>query len=155
MTQNKRQLGLCCQCLWSEKRPAQDPTEHLSIQVDRIVGRNQICVSKRRTWKMNNKILFVQNWSWRDDLWLLNDKNMNLKLCQVPFFNFDFLHFATVNKHRDRRWNRTCVPVDITPSITHPAHKKLTTTPGTTCPTLPCVFIPFGLHKAPRRCPQS
>ena len=35
-----------------------------------------------------------------------------------------------------RRWNRTCVPIDIISYITHPAHERLTSTPGTTCPTL-------------------
>ena len=48
----------------------------------------------------------------------------------------DFIDFATVDQHRGRRWNRTCVPIDINPFITHPAHKWLTTTLGTTCPTL-------------------
>ena len=49
---------------------------------------------------------------------------------------FDFIDFATVNQHCGRRWNRTCVPIDINSYITHPAHERLTTTPGTTCPTL-------------------
>ena len=47
-----------------------------------------------------------------------------------------FIDFATVNQHRGRRWNRTCVSIDIISFITHPAHERLTTTPGTTCPTL-------------------
>ena len=47
-----------------------------------------------------------------------------------------FIDFATVIQHRDRRWNRTCVPIDIISFITHPTHERLTRTPGTTCPTL-------------------
>ena len=47
-----------------------------------------------------------------------------------------FIDFATVNQHRDKRWNRSCVPIDINSFITHPAHERLTTAPGTTCPTL-------------------
>ena len=43
-----------------------------------------------------------------------------------------FIDFATVNQHRGRRWNRTCV----NSFTTHPAHERFTTTPGTTCPTL-------------------
>ena len=36
-----------------------------------------------------------------------------------------FFEFATVAQHRNRGWNRTCVPIDINPFITHPAHKRL------------------------------
>ena len=35
------------------------------------------------------------------------------------------LKFATVSKHHDKGWNRTCVPIDIIPFITHPAHEGL------------------------------
>ena len=34
----------------------QKSDQHLSIQVDRIVGRNQICGSERRTSKLNNRV---------------------------------------------------------------------------------------------------
>ena len=36
-----------------------------------------------------------------------------------------FFEFATVAQHGNRGWNRTCVPIDINPFITHPAHKRL------------------------------
>ena len=36
-----------------------------------------------------------------------------------------FFEFATMTPLRKRGWNRTCVPIDINPFITHPAHKRL------------------------------
>ena len=36
-----------------------------------------------------------------------------------------FFEFATVAQHGNRGWNRTCVPIDINPFITHPGHKRL------------------------------
>ena len=36
-----------------------------------------------------------------------------------------FFEFATMTQHRKRAWNRTCVPIDINPFITHPTHKRL------------------------------
>ena len=57
-------------------------------------------------------------------------------LHDIPKNFIDFIDFATMNQHRGRRWNRTCVPKDIISFITHPAQERLTTTPGTTCPTL-------------------
>ena len=69
-------------------------------------------------------------------------KRVCLRLCNVLEFNctccddFDFIDFATVNQHCGRRWNRTCIPIDIISFITHPAHETLTTTPRTTCPSL-------------------
>ena len=32
---------------------------------------------------------------------------------------------SMVTQHSDRGWNRTCIPIDINPSITHPAHERL------------------------------
>ena len=34
------------------------------------------------------------------------------------------IEFATVTQHGDRGWNRTYVPIDISPFIIHPAHNK-------------------------------
>ena len=36
-----------------------------------------------------------------------------------------FFEFATVAQHGNRGWNRTCVPIDNNPFITHPGHKRL------------------------------
>ena len=36
-----------------------------------------------------------------------------------------FFEFATVTQHGKRGWNRTWVPTDINPFITHPTHKRL------------------------------
>ena len=36
-----------------------------------------------------------------------------------------FFEFATVTQHGNRGWNRTCVPIDINPFITHLGHKRL------------------------------
>ena len=47
-----------------------------------------------------------------------------------------WLYWLRHTQYRGRRWNRTCVPIDINSFITHPAHERLTTTPGPTCPTL-------------------
>ena len=33
------------------------------------------------------------------------------------------MEFATVTQHGDRGWDRTCIPNDINPFITHPAHE--------------------------------
>ena len=35
-----------------------------------------------------------------------------------------FFEFASVTQHRKRGRNRTCVPIDINPFITHPTHKR-------------------------------
>ena len=57
-------------------------------------------------------------------------------ICPFTSDFIDFIDFATVLNHAVAGWNRTCVPIDIISFITHLAHERLTTTPGTTCPTL-------------------
>ena len=61
-----------------------------------------------------------------------NQSPRNMYQCQVNFI--DFIDFATVNQHRHSE--STCVPIDVNSFIAHPAHERLTATPGTTCPTL-------------------
>ena len=41
----------------------------------------------------------------------------------------DFIEFATLT-HGDRGWDRTNIPIDINPFITHPVHEKLYHTTG-------------------------
>ena len=48
--------------------------------------------------------------------------------------NFDFIDFATVKQHRGRRWNRTCVPIDINFFNTHPATRKVDRNTGNYVP---------------------
>ena len=43
-----------------------------------------------------------------------------------------------LNTLHERRWNRTYIPIDINPSITHPAHEKLYHTTG--------VYAPYSLR---------
>ena len=50
----------------------------------------------------------------------------------------DFIEFATVAQHGDRGSNRTNVPIDINPFITHPAHERLYYTTG--------VYAPYSLR---------
>ena len=51
-----------------------------------------------------------------------------------------FIEFATVTQHGDRGWNRTDFPIDINPSITHPAHGRLYHTTW--------VYAPYSLRTA-------
>ena len=53
---------------------------------------------------------------------------------------FLFIEFATVTQNDDRGWNRTFVPVDINPFITHPAHERLYHTTR--------VYAPYSLRTA-------
>ena len=54
--------------------------------------------------------------------------------------HFNFIEFTTVTQHGDRGRNRTCVPIDINPSITHPAFERLYHTTG--------VYDPYSLRTA-------
>ena len=48
----------------------------------------------------------------------------------------------TVTQHGDRGWNRTYLPIDINPSIIHPAHERLYHTTG--------IYAPYSLRTAGR-----
>ena len=50
------------------------------------------------------------------------------------------IEFVTVTQHGGREWNRTNVPIDINPFITHPAHERLYHTTG--------VYAPYSLRTA-------
>ena len=45
----------------------------------------------------------------------------------------DFIEFSTLT-HGDRGWDRTNIPIDINPFITHPVHEKLYHTTGLYAP---------------------
>ena len=52
-------------------------------------------------------------------------------LIEICYRNNDLPRWLnTVTQHSDRGWNRTYVPIDINPSITHPAHQRLYYTTG-------------------------
>ena len=46
----------------------------------------------------------------------------------------------TVTQHGDKGWNRTYLPIDINPSIIHPAHERLYHTTG--------IYAPYSLRTA-------
>ena len=55
------------------------------------------------------------------------------------YYFIALLKFVTVSQHSDRGWKRTCVPTDINPFITHPAHERLSHTAG--------VYAPYSLYE--------
>jgi len=66
----------------------------------------------------------------------------SLQLANVTyFFELCFIEFATMTQHGDRGWwNRTNVPIDLSPFIAHPAHERLYHTTG--------VYAPYSLRTA-------
>ena len=45
-------------------------------------------------------------------------------MAHLYFSSFQFIEFAMVTQHAETGWNRTYVPTDIIPFITHPAHER-------------------------------
>ena len=70
--------------------------------------------------------------------------NMLLKSCWCLLWTWttlyacEGLYWICHDQHGDRGWNRTNIPIDINPFITHPVHEKLYHTTG--------VYAPHSLH---------
>ena len=69
--------------------------------------------------------IFLLASSVNDEHMLMRQKMLTM-ICLLLGINLCYLiEFIMVGQRCDRGWNRTNVPIDINPFITHPAHERL------------------------------
>ena len=71
---------------------------------------------------------------------MLQPTEIGMSVMLARSSGFLFIEFATVTQNDDRGLNRTFVPIDINPFITHPAHERLYHTTR--------VYAPYSLRTA-------